>query len=230
MADVTPYCEPTIFGRLYSPDPRDMAYPMKPKRISAVVRLERHWWMTKTLNQGQYPHCVGYSGHSLMAAAPYMDRQGRRVPPPVVCYEMAQDNDEWPGRNYDGSSVRGMMKAFAKAGLIDEYHWAQNITQVRDFILTEGPVQAGTDWFAGMSSPKPVGPKSELYVEPSGESLGGHAYLFSGYSKKRHAFRILNSWGAEWGEKGRAWVSYDVANYLLFQLNGEASSVVERRI
>jgi len=38
---------------------------------------------------------------------------------------------------------------------------------------------------------------------------GGHAMVISGYDDSKHAFRIRNSWGVLWGEKGSAWVDYD---------------------
>lgn len=38
---------------------------------------------------------------------------------------------------------------------------------------------------------------------------GGHAMVITGYDDSRHAFRIRNSWGVSWGDKGSAWVDYD---------------------
>ncbi|MCX7047372.1 MAG: hypothetical protein NTX50_18045 [Candidatus Sumerlaeota bacterium] len=39
--------------------------------------------------------------------------------------------------------------------------------------------------------------------------LGFHAVCVTGCSDIKHAFRIVNSWGAGWGESGYAWLSYD---------------------
>ena len=39
---------------------------------------------------------------------------------------------------------------------------------------------------------------------------GGHAFTIVGYDDKKMAFKISNSWGTEWGEKGFAWISYDL--------------------
>jgi hypothetical protein len=38
---------------------------------------------------------------------------------------------------------------------------------------------------------------------------GGHAMIIAGYDDSRAAFRIINSWGNNWGDKGYAWVGYD---------------------
>jgi len=36
----------------------------------------------------------------------------------------------------------------------------------------------------------------------------GHSMAVVGYDDLRQAFRLYNSWGADWGDKGLAWVSY----------------------
>jgi hypothetical protein len=47
---------------------------------------------------------------------------------------------------------------------------------------------------------------------PSGSdaSCSGHAVLVVGFDDQLQAVRILNSWGDQWGESGRAWMSYPV--------------------
>lgn len=36
-----------------------------------------------------------------------------------------------------------------------------------------------------------------------------HAMLLSGYDDSKQAFRVVNSWGTQWGDKGYIWVDYD---------------------
>lgn len=38
--------------------------------------------------------------------------------------------------------------------------------------------------------------------------IGYHAMVLVGYSDDRQAFKLINSWGTRWGDKGFAWVSY----------------------
>lgn len=42
----------------------------------------------------------------------------------------------------------------------------------------------------------------------SGDQLGGHAMLVVGYDDSRSAYKVLNSWGLNWGNKGYCWISY----------------------
>jgi C1A family cysteine protease len=36
-----------------------------------------------------------------------------------------------------------------------------------------------------------------------------HAMVIAGYDDSKHAFRVRNSWGTEWGDEGSIWVDYD---------------------
>ena len=41
---------------------------------------------------------------------------------------------------------------------------------------------------------------------------GGHAMTVVGYDDARQAFRLVNSWGQQWGDRGFAWISYEAFN------------------
>lgn len=51
-----------------------------------------------------------------------------------------------------------------------------------------------------------------VFEEPAfpGPNFGWHAMTMVGYDDRRQAFRLINSWGPGWGDRGYAWVSYDV--------------------
>lgn len=42
----------------------------------------------------------------------------------------------------------------------------------------------------------------------SGPILGNHAMVVVGYDDARQAFKLMNSWGRNWGDQGFGWVSY----------------------
>lgn len=57
--------------------------------------------------------------------------------------------------------------------------------------------------------------QSQVYDRSGGKNYGGHAMTLVGYddSKKspnghRGAFKIINSWGTGWGDRGYGWISY----------------------
>jgi hypothetical protein len=50
----------------------------------------------------------------------------------------------------------------------------------------------------------------------------GHAMTVVGYDDQRQAFRIINSWGTLWGDKGFGWIDYDA-----FKATAEEAYIIE---
>ncbi len=53
-------------------------------------------------------------------------------------------------------------------------------------------------------------------------SSGGHAMLVVGYDDSKRAFKIMNSWGKDWGVNGFIWVDYDCFKLMMGSSGGEA--------
>ena len=53
-----------------------------------------------------------------------------------------------------------------------------------------------------------VGAQDYIWNSASGSQGGGHAMLVVGYDDSRSAFKVLNSWGLNWGNSGYCWISY----------------------
>lgn len=211
------------FGRLIAPDQRDKQYPMKRLTRRLALPASRMWTSKRAfvLDQGQTSMCVGFSWAGFLEAAPWTHQlandDGQRF------YHLAQQNDEWEGDGYEGSSVRGGAKALSILGLITgEYVWAQKETDVWDFVRGRGPVVAGTTWLTGMFDPDPKG-----YLKLTGGEEGGHAWLIIGASASKQAYRMQNSWGESWGDHGRAWIRREDFKVLLEQTGGECCSAIE---
>jgi C1A family cysteine protease len=147
------------------------------------------------------------------------------------CYNGAQSNDEWPGSDYDGSSVRGAFKWLQSQGYVGTYEWAFDINTVANWLLTVGPMVAGTTWFSDMFDPLPSG-----FLRVSGDAVGGHAYTLVGCNRDkpcpdgtRGAVRIQNSWSASWGQGGLAWISF-VDFHKLLREDGECVCAREVKV
>ncbi|MFN3604162.1 MAG: C1 family peptidase [Leptonema sp. (in: bacteria)] len=80
--------------------------------------------------------------------------------------------------------------------------------------------------------------KSDVYDTPGGKQYGGHAMTLVGYDDNKRsplghigAFKLINSWGTSWGDKGYGWISYKTWMQLrpyVYVLDDEKSdSVVE---
>jgi hypothetical protein len=218
--DITPP-EPgslTGLGRLPAVDPRNTEYPLPRKRVSSDVR-KRFWNVPGVLDQGATSQCVAYTGYNWLRAGPCTNLRKQPVPfTPAQLYKWAQDLDEWPGSNYDGTSGTGLMKALKREGYILEYRWAFDVDTIFAWLLTEGPVCFGSWWYRDMFMPTHDG-----WIRAMGPEDGGHEYLLIGADRDKKspydgsvgAVRMLNSWGANWGQKGRAWISRANLEYLL---------------
>ena len=212
-----------MFGRLISLDVRDRNYPMR-ALTRRIALPESRLWQSKrgyVLNQNPYPACVGFAWTAFLQAAPFMHQLDFDFA--LALYREAQTQDEWPGESYDGSSTRGGAKALAARGLITgEYVWASTETDVWRFVLGVGVVVTGTTWLSGMMTPDSKG-----YIKPTGGEEGGHCWCLIGASQKRQAYRLLNSWGPDWGQSGRAWLHREDYKALLESLGGDACSATE---
>lgn len=51
-------------------------------------------------------------------------------------------------------------------------------------------------------------PRTQIWSAIAGQQHGGHAMVIVGYDDGRAAFKLLNSWGHNWGDNGYGWISY----------------------
>jgi hypothetical protein len=238
-----------LLGRNYIPDVRDNNYliknhfeyllqvynkkppvrptpvkpsPIKPTPTPSPIFVTKYWdsdgWWG---NQGNKPHCVGFSWAHWIEDGP-IGHGG--VPPiisPVIIYNQAQKIDEWPGENYAGTSVRAGAKYLKSINAIQSYYWAYDLNTLVDCIFKLGPVVVGTYWYSGMFSPDGNG-----LIRASGGIVGGHAYVINGVDKTKQLFRIKNSWGKSWGKQGHAFISFSDMSRLI-SMNGEICIAVE---
>lgn len=186
------------------------------------LRLWRFWRAGEILDQGQFPHCVGFAWRQWLSSAPLMTRGG---PGPNNIYFEAQKLDEWEGEDYSGTSVRAGAKFLDQQGHIANYLWAQNPDELKKWILTMGTVVVGTNWYSGMDD---LTEKGEAFS--TGSILGGHAYVIVGYNRLTRRYRCINSWGEGWGQKGRFWIREDEMHKLIFNEYGEACAAVEKPV
>lgn len=206
------------FGRYHAPDDRDRGYLLRRSESSRTSRLWRAGG--QALNQGDTPQCVGYSAFELGRCSPVR----QQVASPRALYNLAQEFDEWEGRDYDGTSVRGVAKALQIMGVAESYYWAADVETAVAHVLDLGPLLLGVNWYRNMSYPDSSG-----RVEAKGRFDGGHAVLLRGADTRSELVCLRNSWGRDYGIGGDCLLSFADLDRLIHE-DGEACAIVEAHV
>jgi len=222
---------PGGLGRHEDPDPKDALFPVTTllRAIPFAPPAYRVWPFNHAypLDQGNTGTCVGHGFKHQLMAAPGRTSFPMQEPRAITIYREACPLDPWPenddGNLQHGTSVRAGAEALLNRNLIQSYWWANTLQDCVDHLLLRGPLVLGWNWYESMFYPTSKG-----YITPSGGVVGGHCLLAIGVIPAARRIRLLNSWGGNWGQNGRVWVSYDTFERLMDE-DGEACTTVEAR-
>lgn len=214
---------PDIRDRIYQPSLVDLKLSMMPPSPSE----------SPILDQGNEGSCTGVA----LAAAINLQNNLRqaqlnsqsvfaKLPAMVsrrMLYEMAKKHDQWPGDDYEGSSIRGALKGFFNHGVCDEQLATYTPTpgQSNWFLTKEQAKDARKvglgayyrlrpniiDYHAALNETGVVYISAKIHrgwhnpkqgiINKSNIHEGGHAFIIVGYNE--NGFLIQNSWGSQWG-------------------------------
>ena len=192
---------------------------IEPADLRATPIRSASWGFPSiSLDQGMTGHCCGFMDADFLINLPINtdceNQDGHDF------YYMCKEFDGEP-RNEDGSNLRSAAKVLRQIGAINNYAFAPNIESIKYWLLNNGPVMMGTLWMSGMWEPD-----ANNVVHATGSYEGGHAWLANEYIEPLDLYGIQNSWGASWGDNGKAYISGDDLKKLL-ALGGEALVAVE---
>jgi hypothetical protein len=211
MAD-RQYVIPTVPGMgrgLVNHDPRSMTYPAV-DLVDQTKPRTKGWRRGRAYDQGNTSQCVAFTGVGILnstqlsLSAPYDVRSRIR---PGELYDGARDRDEWPGRNYEGTSGLGLCRYLKETGRIQEYRWCFGLDQTLLALSWLGPVGIGVNWREDMWDTDLDG-----YIHASGDAVGGHEVELTAIDTRKKRVTLTNSWGPGWGVGGKAhltWVDLD---------------------
>lgn len=174
----------------------------------------RRIWKTRfePLQQSEGDLSVGFAGASLLSTAPIRH---------IVSNESARILNAHSG----SGSVLELMKACKKLGFFDRYVWNFGLDDTIDWIVRQGPVILGVNWYESMLRPEDNG-----FLDVMGEVVGRHAIMANGYwpnhSKFGDVLVVTNSWGTDWGYRGVGFIPLSGVDRLLSE-NGESTGAFE---
>lgn len=189
------------------------------RRIAAATP-RKTWDLPTVSDQGSTPHCVGFGWLNFGNCTPVPDAwpndRGHEI------YYQAKVEDGEPGAE-NGSSTLSGVKAFMHFGFLKDsaYAWASSLDDIKTWLLVNGPVVVGTNWYEEMFFPDDNG-----FINIGGRVAGGHEWMIYGYDTLTDAFQCANSWGEDWGMQGRFYIhSADLER--LLREDGDACTTVE---
>ena len=231
-----------FFGyRREPPDTRDLLVTMPqydlPKEVDWTEQV------TGIKDQGQEGICVGQAVAAMSEYKEWREHGKKFDFSERWIYEWAKEHDEWPGSDYDGTSIRGAMKALAQHGICEEEYWryvpgkrgkpdekaAENayqhrIQKYRSLTIPKkdiGLIKRGLHEsgpvvlaFAVHASWFNVGKDGIIKKPgPKDQILGYHAILAVAYDNEY--LKIKNSWSTNWGAGGFGYLAFDYAMDIL---------------
>lgn len=212
-------------GRLQEFDERNFNHLVRTAIPKKYKPRGYTWKVPLWLNQGSEGSCVGFSfAHELAARPAKID--WLKAKDATKIYKVAQTLDQWPGENYEGTSILGGIKAvmqlYPKA--YESYKWAYSIDDAVKALGYFGPVVLGVNWYQKMFSTHEDG-----FIKVGGRISGGHAILAYAVNVKEEFVTLRNSWGSSWGVNGDAKLSFKDLERLLKE-GGECCVPVGRKL
>jgi hypothetical protein len=191
---------------------RDFITPAMRARAAQVTA--QVWNVPSVLDQGATPHCVGYAWATYGIAFPVPDAWDNSMGEKI--YYAAKVIDGEPGQE-DGSTTQSGVQAFMQFSQLqnNSYAFATNLQDIITWVLANGPVVVGTNWYNNMFNPSSSG---LVTIAPNDTVAGGHEYTVNGVDTIAGLFYLTNSWGTSWANGGHFLM--DFATFQRLQTEG----------
>jgi len=95
-----------------------------------------------------------------------------------------------------------------------KYHPGEKYEQIRNALLYNTPVVIGMVIDADFSSANNI--KNYQWNHFNGSNSANHSMLCIGFSDKRQAILVINSWSINWGDQGFGWIHKDLLDKYLY--------------
>jgi len=222
------------------PDKRDLLVPLP--QYDLPVKVDWTEQVTEVKDQGQEGSCTGFSVTALKEFQEWREYGKKFDFSERWAYEFAKEEDEFPGSSYEGSTIRGAMKALEKHGICPEEFWPYvpgkkgqpdeqaaaraypfRIEKYRSLTIPKKDIRLIK---RGLHETGPVAlgvavhstwfdVKEEGIIRPrfTEDILGYHAILAVAYDEKFLKFK--NSWGTGWGAQGYGFLEHEFFMFIL---------------
>jgi hypothetical protein len=182
-----------------------------PVRAETTTRTYRHYPAKTRLNQGAYGTCVGNAFAHRRANGPLqIDGIDEAFAQKLYLEASAIFYGAPDTTMQEGTSGLSACMALMARGAIDRYEWMTSPEDLRNTVLNRGSVCVGCSWYYSMFDTPPDG-LGHKYIRyrPESTRVGGHEFEVVGIDLdpadgSEPYYDMLNSWGPDWGDNGKA--------------------------
>lgn len=148
--------------------------------------------------------CVGSAGRAVLYDVLGVDIDSKWL------YKKAQTMDEWPGENYDGTSIVAALRVLEEANFQFSYSHVTISPQPIDKAIHQGSllcsIKVGDGFLHQQFDEQP--PNTFNSINPFSTNTSNHAVAVVGYTDTHYIVR--NSYGSQYGENGYFYVNKQV--------------------
>lgn len=225
----------TLNVRRDMPDIRDRMYEPKLVQLKAKVDNRKFVKKADVLDQKSEGSCTGHGLAAVINLLNAMPGKNGFKSSRRMLYEMAKMHDEWPGKDYEGSSCRGAIRGWKNMGVCSDNDWPY-VNNKPDYLTIKRAKAAHkntlgayyrlrpeiNDYHAAINEVGAIYVSARIHqgwidlvknnnslqeIDLGGAPIGGHAFAIVGYTSQ--GFIVQNSWGDKWGTKGFALWHYE---------------------
>jgi hypothetical protein len=171
------------------------------------------------LDQGQTPQCVAFTGKHWEISSPTCYTAGLD---PAETYRLCKERDGYP--DLDGTDAHALLRVYQERGRVKNYYWYDgDIEELKLWVLTDSGF-----WLGVYLSESFFEPDEEGFVNVGEPDMRlGHEMFVKGYNRFHDKWKIANSWGLDYGDRGCVYINSEGLQKLL-DANGDACGVVEQ--
>lgn len=215
-------------GRHVKHDDRSRNYPIRALVNESLQPATKVWTRhVPAFNQGDIGSCTGNAECGLLMTEPFFTpTRNLKEADAVDLYSLATHIDPVDGQSYPpndtGSSGLDICQAAIQKGYISAFHHGFTLQEIFQYLSQVGPVILGMNWYDSFDKPDSRG---VISISPSAGVRGGHETEIAEIHVEDTLVGVWNSWGPDWGDGGKFYLSFDTFGQLMSEDGDVTASV-----
>lgn len=165
------------------------------------------------LSQSYYNLCVTSSFTNWIGSEPYYRLNQPLEVTAQNMYWIQREFAEYLGEpNFPAGSNAALADMFVEREWAESYLWLETLEEFKYWLRTQGPVIMECAWRSGMWQTDDA-----YFLNLSGNQISKHSILCYAFNNRTGIYSFLNSWGPDWGNRGRFKMREADVEYFFFK-------------